>query len=717
MPRSTRSSMPRSRADCSTTPPDGSGPGPRLLHDRFGRAREQCRRRRRAPADRPGAAALPLGRLLLRARASADRTRPGPRRARRHARAHARNRSPAGRHKVFGHHDLADHPPDLDDRVPPAAGPRRRVRDRRARRLGVPSAWPADALAVCSFGDASANHSTAQGAINAAAYTAFTRTAGARCCSSARTTASASACRPPAVGSRRRSRTARARATPRSTAPIRSAVFTVDARLAEQIRTHRPPGVPPPRAPSDTSATPAPTSSRRYRTPSAIRGDYDRDPILGTARQLVSRRRRTATELVDDLSGRRDRDVGRGRSSWSSRPTADVASRGDRSRSRRAGPTSSGRSPRPPRRPSVATDGVRPTSCPRTAVELTLAETINRTLADVLAAAAQTPWSSARTSAAKGGVYGVTRGPPEAVRGGSRVRHAARRAVDPRGRARRRRVRPSSRSRRSSTSPTSTTPRTSSAARRPACRSSRTASTGTRSSCGSPATPTRRVSAVISTTTTRSRSLRDIPGLVIAQPVASVRRGADAADVRRRRDRRRHRVSAFLEPIALYHTRDLHEPGDGVWTAPYAAPASGRTSTSPIGRGSARSRRRRRADRDAGANGLSLSLRAARRSRRRGISCRVFDLRWLAPLPVDAARRPRAPGRPGARRRRDTSQRRRRRRRGRRARRARLLGRRSPGLPALDSFVPLGDAADLVLVDTAERRVAARVRAADRGVG
>ena len=32
-----------------------------------------------------------------------------------------------------------------------------------------PSAWPADALAVCSFGDASANHSTATGAINTAA--------------------------------------------------------------------------------------------------------------------------------------------------------------------------------------------------------------------------------------------------------------------------------------------------------------------------------------------------------------------------------------------------------------------------------------------------------------------------------------------------------------------------------------------------------------------
>ncbi len=24
-----------------------------------------------------------------------------------------------------------------------------------------------------------------------------------------------------------------------------------------------------------------------------------------------------------------------------------------------------------------------------------------------------------------------------------------------------------------------------------------------------------------------------------------------------------------VEPIALYHAKDLHEPGDGQWTAPY----------------------------------------------------------------------------------------------------------------------------------------------------
>ena len=43
----------------------------------------------------------------------------------------------------------------------------------RAHRLGVDCEWPADAVVVCSFGDASANHSTAVGAINTALNAAF----------------------------------------------------------------------------------------------------------------------------------------------------------------------------------------------------------------------------------------------------------------------------------------------------------------------------------------------------------------------------------------------------------------------------------------------------------------------------------------------------------------------------------------------------------------
>ena len=87
-------------------------------------------------------------------------------------------------------------------------------------------------------------------------------------------------------------------------------------------------------------------------------------------------------------------------------------------------------------------------------------------------------------------------------------------------------------------------------------------------------------------------------------------------------------LSVFLEPIALYHTRDLHADGDGGWLAP--AP----TAHVPIGRG------RTYGD---GAdltlvsfgNGVRMSLRVARRLATGGVSCRVLDLRWLAPLPVE----------------------------------------------------------------------------------
>ncbi len=61
--------------------------------------------------------------------------------------------------------------------------------------------------------------------------------------------------------------------------------------------------------------------------------------------------------------------------------------------------------------------------------------------------------------------------------------------------------------------------------------------------------------------------LRDIPGLVIAVPArgddaaAMLRTCLAAADID-------GSVCVFLEPIALYHTRDLYEPGDGGWLCP-----------------------------------------------------------------------------------------------------------------------------------------------------
>ncbi|MCA8972969.1 MAG: MFS transporter, partial [Planctomycetes bacterium] len=59
---------------------------------------------------------------------------------------------------------------------------------------------------------------------------------------------------------------------------------------------------------------------------------------------------------------------------------------------------------------------------------------------------------------------------------------------------------------------------------------------------------------------------RDIPGVVVACPSSA----ADAARLLResiRLAREESRVVIFIEPIALYGTKDLHEPGDGLMMA------------------------------------------------------------------------------------------------------------------------------------------------------
>ncbi|HKU40415.1 MAG TPA: transketolase C-terminal domain-containing protein, partial [Polyangiales bacterium] len=120
--------------------------------------------------------------------------------------------------------------------------------------------------------------------------------------------------------------------------------------------------------------------------------------------------------------------------------------------------------------------------------------------------------------------------------------------------------------------------------------------------------------------------LRDIPGLVIASPA----RPDDAAGMLRTclaAARVDGRVCVFLEPIALYHTRDLHEDGDAGWLAPYPA------DSAPLGQA-----RTYLDGRDLTlvtfGNGVYLSLRVALRlEREHGVRCRVLDLRWLAPLP------------------------------------------------------------------------------------
>src|ERR1700735_4525399 len=78
-----------------------------------------------------------------------------------------------GRHKVFGNAALIVIPQTstIASHLPRAVGLAFALG--RAAKLGAPTPWPADAVVVCSFGDASANHSTAAGAINTASYCAY----------------------------------------------------------------------------------------------------------------------------------------------------------------------------------------------------------------------------------------------------------------------------------------------------------------------------------------------------------------------------------------------------------------------------------------------------------------------------------------------------------------------------------------------------------------
>src|SRR3954466_13056135 len=125
---------------------------------------------------------------------------------------------------------------------------------------------------------------------------------------------------------------------------------------------------------------------------------------------------------------------------------------------------------------------------------------------------------------------------------------------------------------------------------------------------------------------------RDIPGLILACPS----NGADAVEMLRECERlalEERRVVVFVEPIALYMTRDLHEEGDGLWTAPYAAP--GEAKPIPLGTPGVYGDGTDLAI-VSYANGFYLSRQAEKiLGERHGLGVRVVDLRWLAPLNAD----------------------------------------------------------------------------------
>ncbi len=124
-------------------------------------------------------------------------------------------------------------------------------------------------------------------------------------------------------------------------------------------------------------------------------------------------------------------------------------------------------------------------------------------------------------------------------------------------------------------------------------------------------------------------ALREIPGLLIGCPsrgddaVRMLRTLVAAAD-------QHGRPSVLLEPIARYMTKDLYNDGDGEWLSSYPAPGESLpvAEVAVYGDGT-----------DlciaSFANGLWMSLRVAKSLESRGVRCRVVDLRWLQPLPID----------------------------------------------------------------------------------
>jgi 2-oxoisovalerate dehydrogenase E1 component len=162
------------------------------------------------------------------------------------------------------------------------------------------------------------------------------------------------------------------------------------------------------------------------------------------------------------------------------------------------------------------------------------------------------------------------------------------------------------------------------------------------------------------------------------------------------------RVAIFLEPIALYHTRDLHAAGDQRWLAPLPPPSD----HVPLGRA--------RVHGDGGdltivtfGNGVFMSARVAARLEAEGARVRIVDLRWISPLPeTDLIEHARATGKvlvvDETRRSGGVSE----------AIFASLVDRGFSGamrrVASRDSFIPLGPAAEHVLLGEDEITRAAR---------
>jgi 2-oxoisovalerate dehydrogenase E1 component len=515
-----------------------------------------------------------------------------------------------GRHKVFGRHELAVIPQTstIASHLPRAVGVAFAIE--RARKLGVPCPWPSDAIAVASAGDASMNHSTAVGAVNTACW----------CTYAGIPMPLLIVCEDNGIGISVRTPSGWIRAAYENRQGLTyfaadgtdpAAVYDATLAAADHVRRKRSPaflhlsvvrffG----HAGSDVESA--------YRSPSDIAADTVRDPLIGTARTLIDVGVANAEDLIKRFESAGEAVAAAAAEALASKPL--------RSRDQVLAPLS-------PRRPELVAATI--ISAPRpdmTGASMTVAQSINLALGELLAGHPGMVVFG-EDVARKGGVYGVTRGLQSRF-GAARVfdtlldeqsilglalgagvsgllpvpeiqylayLHNAEDQL--RGEA------------------GSLQFFSNGQYRNPMV--VRIAGYGYQKGFGGHFHNDDSVAV-----------LRDIPGLVVASPslgddaAAMLRTCVAAAAVD-------GSVCVFLEPIALYHTRDLYGDGDNGWLAPYPAPDA------HVAIGSARVH----ADGTdltviTFGNGLRLSLRAARTLAASGIRCRILDLRWLAPLPV-----------------------------------------------------------------------------------
>jgi 2-oxoisovalerate dehydrogenase E1 component len=583
-----------------------------------------------------------------------------------------------GRHKVFGRRELAVIPmtSTIASHLPRAVGMALAVD--RATRLRVAGAWAPDAIVVCSFGDASLNHATAQSALNTAEHCAFQRLPLPLLLVCEDNGLGISVPTPSGwVEQMLRSRSGLRYETVDGSDPV--ATLEAARELVTWVRGERKPAVLHLRTVRYLSHAGA-DAEMAYRSPQAIRADYERDPILGTARWLVASGRHDGPSLAADYSAARERVRAQALEAASLPQMASAEEV---------------MAPLAPRRPQPVADEA-------SAIELgvsdplTLAQAINAGLAAVLERYPEALLFG-EDVAVKGGVYGVTRG-LHARFGAARVFDTLLDETSILGLALG-----------SAVSGLLPIPEIQYLAYLHNAEDQLRGEAATLQFFSRGQYRNGMVVRIAGYGYQRGFGghfhnddavgvLRDIPGLVIASPArpddaaAMLATCASSARVD-------GSVCVVLEPIALYHTRDLHEQGDDAWAA---APTHEHV---PLG--SARTYL------DGGdltvvtwANGLHMSLRVARRLATRGVQARVVDLRWLAPLPLeDVLREAQATGRVLV------------------VDETRRTGGVSEGVLAAlvdsgfdgrvarvaskDSFVPLGDAARLVLVSEEEIESAA----------